>query len=185
MTAKDVLNLVKEKNMLPRARKDKLTVRSVENEFVVYDEKTGSTHHLNEVVTLVWQYCNGRHSVSDMASAISEKLAIPEDEGIVMLSLKQLSKAGLLDERTDEIVKANSKGLSRRKLLRQVAVAALALPLISTIEIKTALANYVSTGGCASLVPGMGGQCTGWCPSGTYCKKTGSTICSCYSPTFP
>lgn len=171
--------------MLPRVRKDKLTVRRVENESVVYDEKTGCTHHLNEVVTQVWQHCNGTHSVADIASALSEKLGIPEDQGIVVLSLKQLSEAHLLDERTDKAVKVKTRGLSRRKLLRKVAVAALALPLVSSIEIKTALACYVDTGGCASLVPGMGGQCTGWCPSGTYCKKIGSNTCSCYSPTFP
>jgi hypothetical protein len=54
----------------PHPRDDLATV-ALDGELVVYDPATHELHHLNTSATLVWQHCDGRRTVDDIAAAIA------------------------------------------------------------------------------------------------------------------
>jgi len=76
-------------NPMPKAKTERLIVREIDGETLVYDCGRYAASCLNEFAARVWRECDGETSVA---------AALGEDERAVWLALHQLTKAQLLTE---------------------------------------------------------------------------------------
>jgi len=144
--------------MLPDARKDRVLVEKIGDELIVYDQAHDQAHCLNQTAMLVWELCDGQTTVLEMTVALKKKLHVPPDERLVWSALDQLDKAHLLREpfTLDRLQSANlvqkpygnqGPAVSRREMLRMLAVASVALPLVTSITAPTpAMASSPNNG---------------------------------------
>ena len=79
-------------NPMPKAKTERLIVREIDSETLVYDRSRHAASCLNEFAARVWRECDGETSVAEIAAALGE------DERAVWLALHQLTKAQLLTE---------------------------------------------------------------------------------------
>ena len=77
---------------LPKAKTERLIVREIDGETLVYDRSRDAASCLNEFAARVWRKSDGKTSVAEIAAALGE------GEGAVWLALHQLTKAQLLTE---------------------------------------------------------------------------------------
>lgn len=63
-------------------RRDSIMARDLDGEAILYNPDTKHVHILNKAALLVWQLCDGRHSISDMVAAIAEMYSFSPGEGI-------------------------------------------------------------------------------------------------------
>lgn len=123
----------------PQRRKaDDIVVVELDGEFLVYDKKSNKAFNLNTTSALIWELCDGEHSLSEISRSVGEKLDATVDDGLVWLALDQLKQADLLEH---EIAVPDSlAGLSRRQAIRKVGLAAVVtLPFISSLVAPTAM----------------------------------------------
>ena len=120
---------------LPKARTEGLLVTRMESgETVVYDRDRDRVHCLNRTVAEIWDACDGSRSMAELATQISHRHQLPADEALVVVGLKELQQAHLLE---GEQVWA---GVSRRQVLTRLslgAAAAALLPVITTVVAPT------------------------------------------------
>ena len=147
----------------PEARREGLVVQELSGEILVYDRDRNKAHCLNSTAALVWQYCDGKTPVSQIARAIEEEISKPVDEDLVWLGIQQLSKTNLLVERA--ALPSHKSGLSRREVMKRIGVAAaVALPVVTSIIAPTAAqaANCVTSGQpCTTSAQCCSGLCNG------------------------
>ena len=77
---------------MPKAKTERLIVREIDGETLVYDRSRHAASCLNEFAARVWRECDGETSVAAIAAALGE------DERAVWLALHLLTKAQLLTE---------------------------------------------------------------------------------------
>jgi hypothetical protein len=82
-------------------RRDRVIAQQVEGQSVLLDVDSGEYFALNEVGGLLWELCDGSHSVASMVDVICEQY---DAESSVVLTdatelLENLSGAGLIAER--------------------------------------------------------------------------------------
>ena len=141
--------------VMPKARKDRLIIKELPDETLVYDLDTDKAHCLNETAAAVWKNCDGENSVAEINSALSKGSGVALDEGVVWLALDQLEKFKLLEAIPP--VPAVLAGMSRRELMRRLGIAtAITLPLITTMLVPTP-ASAASCGAACN----NDGQCAG------------------------
>jgi len=59
----------------PRRRAD-VSPRSLdERETILYDPQTDSIHVLNPAARIIWELCDGEHTVDDIAIAVTERFS--------------------------------------------------------------------------------------------------------------
>src|SRR5882672_842654 len=116
---------------LPLARTEQLIVKEVDDEVLVYDLKTDQAHCLNKTAANVWKNCDGEKSLTDIKAALAKDSGGPVDEGVVWLALDQLKQFKLLAD--VPVAPTVFAGMSRRQLIRNIGVAAVALPVIVSI----------------------------------------------------
>jgi hypothetical protein len=123
-------------NKKPLAKDKQLIRRQVDSELIVYDSAGEKAHCLNETAARVWDACDGRTSVSDIAAGLSRELKTDVREQTVWQALAQLEKADLLQE---AIVPAElAHQLARREAVRTLAYASVvAVPLVASIVAPT------------------------------------------------
>jgi len=126
-------------SQLPLARTEKLIIKEIDDEVLVYDLVSDKAHCLNHTAALVWKNCDGNHSVGDLAKGLSTEVGEPIDEKVVWLALNQLEKFNLLDQ--VPLTPTHVSGMNRRQLVRTMSVAALALPVIVSIAAQPAIAQ--------------------------------------------
>lgn len=142
---------------LPKSRSKNIIVQNLEEEVLIYDLSTNKAFCLNETSARVYNACDGETSVDELKS----KYKFTDD--LIYLSLDELKRAKLLDEKTDYV--SSLAGISRREAVRRVGLATLiALPLISSLIAPTA-ANAQSGGVGAACVTGV-------------CFPAGSDLCA-------
>jgi len=152
--------------MKPVARRDGLVVRDLAGEVVVYDLERHEAHCLNETAAAVYRLADGRRDVAGIARDLAGG-TVTGEESVVSLALEQLAEAGLLVESNPP--SAGPDGLSRRELMRRVAVgAAVALPLVTSVLAPTP-AEAAAT--CVA-------DCTGQ-TAGTPCNVCGGGVPPC------
>ena len=80
-----------------RARDD-LTVISLDDEAVIYDEDTGNLHHLNQTAALVFSMCDGTESARELSASIALAYGVDagEIEPQVRSVLRTLKHQGLV-----------------------------------------------------------------------------------------
>ncbi|MEK6302350.1 MAG: PqqD family protein [Acidobacteriota bacterium] len=155
---------MKREHSAPEARKEGLIVHPISEEVLVYDLDRHKAHSLNKTAALVWNRCDGKTSVAELAQCLGDELKAPVDQDVVWLALDQLAKARLLHEHTPM---SQKPGLSRRELIKRIGVGgAMALPLITSIIAPTAAQAATQ---CSSVVCSAG-----ICPTGCICAANGS-----------
>ena len=143
-------------SMYPKGRQKNIVVQKLESEVLVYDLSANKAVCLNETSALVWQMCDGKTTVSEIAEKIVEKISQPVTDELVWLAIEQLKKENLLINSDD--IESYFAGLSRREVIRKVGMASMvALPIISSITAPTS-AQAQSCSGTIN-VPGGGGGC--------------------------
>jgi len=148
--------------LMPQARKEGLIVRELSGEVLVYDRDRSKAHCLNSTAALVWQYCDGKTPVSQIARTIEGAINVPVDEEVVWLGVEQLKKSKLLKSTT---VPSHVSGLSRRDVMKRIGLAAaVALPVVTSIIAPSAAqaANCLPSGQtCTSSAQGCSQVCSG------------------------
>jgi hypothetical protein len=127
-------------NRLPAARTDNLVVRELDDETLVYDMERDEAHCLNQTAALVWRKCDGKTTVAEAARSMRRTLGAQVDSDLVWLAVNQLERYHLVDGA------GKSPSVSRRDLVVKYAPAALALPLILSINAPVS-AQAASCGG--------------------------------------
>ena len=132
----------------PLGRRDVVT-QELGDEVLAYDLQSEKTHCLNAAAASVWALCDGETSVSDLAGQL--EMPMPA----VQLALAYLEEADLLERTTQ-----NSPAVSRREILRKLALTAAAVPMISSIALPSpAAANSACPNTGATSVCYRTGQC--------------------------
>ena len=148
--------------LMPEARKEGLIVRTLSGEVLVYDRDRSKAHCLNSTAALVWQYCDGKTPVSQIARTIEGAINVPVDEEVVWLGVEQLKKSKLLKSTT---VPSHVSGLSRRDVMKRIGLAAaVALPVVTSIIAPSAAqaANCLPSGQvCTSSAQCCSQVCSG------------------------
>ncbi len=143
---------------LPRALRDNLVIRELDDETLVYDTKRDEAHCLNQTAALVWGLCDGRTTPTEAARSMQSTLGVDVDSDLVWLAVKQLQKFHLVERA------AKSPSVSRRDLVLKYAPAALALPVIMSISAPTPAqaASCLPNGApCSTNIQCCGGSCFG------------------------
>jgi Coenzyme PQQ synthesis protein D (PqqD) len=167
-------------SLLPRARKDKLIIKELPDETLVYDLESDKAHCLNATAARVWKHCDGTTSVGEIAASLNDGIATEPNEDVVWLALDQLEEFQLLSQSITKPMRL--AGISRRQLMRTLGfTAALSIPLISSIIVPTA----VQAASCTAINNRdndcpctTSAQCTsGCCRAGLLVCKSGGGSC--------
>lgn len=116
---------------IPAARRTSVIRTNTRTDVVVYDQSRHQVHHLNAIAAQVWDACDGRRGVIEIA----EITALPE--ATVVLSVRQLAEANLL-----EGVMPLLPITTRRTWLKAAAI-----PVIATVSAPLAAAAGTGPGG--------------------------------------
>lgn len=82
----------------PRRRED-VVFRRVGEEWLLFDPRTQRIHVLNLPAALVWSFCEGERSVSELESEVRGAFAADEAEaGAVRDALSRFAEEGLLED---------------------------------------------------------------------------------------
>ena len=145
----------------PKAKIERLIVREIDGETLVYDRSRDAASCLNEFAARVWRECDGKTSVAEIAATLGE------DEHAVWLALHQLTKAQLL---TEAIAFPPNMGAakSRREIGARLGLGAAALVTSIVAPMPAQAASCGMRGQfCVALSPGLQGTCcTGFLCSG-------------------
>ena len=126
-------------------------VRELNDETLVYDLHRHKAHCLNSTAALIWKYCDGQTSESDIALLIEGEQNTPVHPDVVRFGLLQLKHTHLLE--TQMTRTPSGAGLSRRDLIKRLgAAAAVGLPLVTSVLAPRAVE--------ASTCLGPGASCT-------------------------
>jgi hypothetical protein len=120
----------------PTPRRSKTTyTETLQNEVCVYEWTRHEVHALNATAASVWQLCDGKTSIEEMAARLSAD-ALPHAAELVALSLEEFQQKHLLD--AGDGSSSPRRPISRRVLLRRGLTAAL-LPVVTSIVAPTPL----------------------------------------------
>ncbi len=149
----------------PLVKTENLVVQNLEDETLLYNLKTNKALCLNETSALIWEMCDGRSSISQIAEKLGKRLKKPVSVELVWLAVDQLDKENLLNN--VEGFQNTFEGLSRREVIRKVGFASIvALPIVSAVVAPSAVnaQSCIATGnfGCTN-----NNQCCSFnCPNG-------------------
>lgn len=150
---------------LPRARDNGLLIRELEDELLVYDLDRHKAHCLNKTAAMIWNLCDGKKTVAQIAAVLADEAGSSVSEEVVWLGLTSFEKTHLLTERVTHT--QGAKTLTRRDLIRNVGIAAaVGLPLVTSIlapRASEAATCKTSGQGCSSPSECCSGTCTGVC----------------------
>lgn len=149
------------KTFMPRARKDDLVVRELDDETLIYDLTRHRAHCLNRAAATVWRRCDGRTPIAHVATEL-ERSGLGESSTL-LFALDRLQRARLLEEGTS--LPPEAARLSRRVVLNRLAVvggASILLPLITSINSPMAAAQGSTTtrASCRNNCTGVGLPCS-------------------------
>jgi hypothetical protein len=125
--------------MKPEIRRDEeLIVRRVGDELIIYDLHRDQGHALNQTAAFVFEQCDGKTSIEQMAIRMGVELNIPHAKQVTTLALDRLYRANLLVEKP---ASGSLYGVSRRDVLKLASKAGLAaamLPVVTTMLVPSA-----------------------------------------------
>jgi hypothetical protein len=124
---------------LPKARKEKLIIKELADETLVYDLENDKAHCLNQTAARVWKNCDGNRTVAELTALLAEETNSTVPNEVVWLALDQLAKFDLLDDTPK--LSFQFAGMNRRELVRRIGMGALALPLIVSLAAPPASAQ--------------------------------------------
>lgn len=110
-------------------RVEGLLIERVDGELLVVRESSHEAHALNETAAIVFDLCDGSTSRASMTAEVSRRTGLPADESVVDLALTELVEAGLVVLDDEE-----SPAITRRALIRRLALPAAAMALLPVVE---------------------------------------------------
>ena len=117
--------------MIPRPREDRLVVRDLPEETLVYDLENHRAHCLSPMAARVWRLCHRNRTAREIAAVLRADGFVSADEDAVWLALERLRKARLL---LDPVVRTGkAPNLARRRMLMQSLRAASLAPFVTSI----------------------------------------------------
>lgn len=136
--------------MYPKARRESLLIQDVAGEKLVYDGSRQRMHCLNPLAAAIWEACDGRTAVTDLAARMQQGPALEVEPDVVRLGLQRLAQAGLISG----YFPPEQTRVSRRAWIRRMGVA---LPVIVTAvsPLPVAAASYISFGACNASTAGL------------------------------
>lgn len=172
---------------VPKARNEGLVIQEWPEEVLVYDLIAHKAHHLNETAMFVWNSCDGKNSISEIAGLLEKHLGQKVTDDIVWLAIDQLLEKGLLSGNVD----SGLQNRSRREVIRKIGLGtALVIPVVASL---VAPASIQAASGCL-CDPANNNSNTGFFSSECFSKGCGRTcnngICaessgSCVCPRGP
>ena len=81
-------------------RKDSVLRGSKGDETVLYNEESGAIHVLNPTALLVWNLCDGEHSIEEIENTMRAEFSVSEDQSVskdIEEVIERFSKEGLLE----------------------------------------------------------------------------------------
>ncbi|HEX5732527.1 MAG TPA: PqqD family peptide modification chaperone [Blastocatellia bacterium] len=151
------------KQLTPQARSNGIVVEELADEVLVYDLDRDRAHCLNQTAANVWKLCDGKSSPAEIAKRLGVELEPAAAQEVVWAAVEQLSRAGLLEEK----LKRPAAGISRRDVMKKIAVAAaIGVPVVTSIVAPKAshAANCRPSGQACSASAQC---CSGVCNMGT------------------
>lgn len=122
---------------LPRARREQLVVQDLPDELLIYDLERHKAYCLNRTAALIWQSCDGRRTVEELARVLEKELDQPVNESLIWFGLDCLNRYRLLEEQVEPPIARER--MTRRELARMLGFAtAASVPFISSIVAPTA-----------------------------------------------
>ena len=155
--------------MFPERRKKGLIIQSVDDETIILDKQRNKAHCLNATASLVWQHCDGKSSLAQLAATVEAALGSPFSDEDVLDAIANLQRARLL-EPSVEVVRRE-----RRRMVRKLATAGLAAIVTSIVVPTPAMAaTGLPTGACCiASAQCASGNCNGLgnphCPTNPPC----------------
>jgi hypothetical protein len=138
-------------------KRDQLVVEELGTELMIYDQKRNQAFCLNQKAAFVWQHCDGKTSVTEIAAKLALSLGEPADEKVVQFALQSLSQDGLLEPST--FLPLVPAGMTRRDMMQKIGVrAAISLPLVTALLVATPKAHASGRGGRDPWWPGHNGR---------------------------
>ena len=155
----------------PIARKSGLVVQEVPDEVLVYDLETNKAHCLNQSAAMIWRSCDGKTSVSEIATLVEEQAGNKVTEDFVWLAIDQLSENNLLEKQ----LTPNFPGQTRREVIKKIGLATIvAIPVIASL---VAPQSALAAASCSCNNPSSCGRTPRvGCPSTVNCNTLG--ICA-------
>src|SRR6266496_544525 len=112
----------------PLARKDRLVIREVEGEVLVYDLARNRAFCLNPLAGAVWKHSDGLTSAARLAERISGELGATIDEQTVWSAIDRLGRDHLLEYCIPMPGRITRRQLAKAAAVAGPLVAALAMP---------------------------------------------------------
>lgn len=132
----------------PLARQSSLVIKELDDETLVYDLESDQAHCLNYTAARIWKSCDGRNTVEEIAAQLNTPGQPAVAESVVWQALDQLEKFELLETPIGGSA-AVLGDVSRRQAVQALGVAAMALPIVTSILVPTAaMAASIPAGGC-------------------------------------
>ena len=159
----------------PRARTEHLVVQALDDEVLVYDGERHRATCLNALAAAVWERCDGLTTPASIAASIAEEQEGTVPEAAVIVALAQLDRAHLLD--VAPLRGSAPASSSRRALLKNLGVAAAAVPLVTSMAVPAAAQSgscFLNGSGCTSGVQ----CCSGLCAP-VQCEPNGRPVLEC------
>jgi hypothetical protein len=171
----------------PKSRIENIVVQDFENEVLIYDLSLNKAFCLNSTSAQVYQLCNGRNSIADIANLLSRQMNEPISEDFIWLALDGLKKENLLEK--SESFEINFNGLNRRQVIKKIGFASMiALPVIASVVAPSAAmaqSGLPLFASCSSPSQCSSGACLGGpgrcCVPGTL-GFTGGIVGCCSDP---
>ncbi|HXK08208.1 MAG TPA: hypothetical protein VMT70_01055 [Vicinamibacteria bacterium] len=156
--------------MGPGRAKQRLVVRRVGAETIVYDPATHAAHCLGPLAAAVWRMWDARASAAEMSRRLEAELDEPVDVLAVEVAARRLARAGLVERREPTPGEGGGgQPPTRREALREIlaltglAVASLVVPTPSAAA-ATCKPNWQIGDGGASRCQ-SGSECCSKCCS--------------------
>lgn len=128
-------------NLRPKSFTENIVQQIIDNELLLYNLTTNKAFCLNQTSAEIYNLCNGTNEIA----VIAEKTNLPKE--VVQLAIIDLSKKSLLTERIE-------LPTSRRSLLKNIGLTAVALPVISILIAPTAAHAQSLACGSGTVNPG-------------------------------
>lgn len=122
-------------NESPRRIETGTSVERVGDETLVYDQVRHMAFCLNRTSSAIWRMCDGTHTSTHIAAAVTLELAEPITEDLVAFALDQLHGDGLLQSAP----LPSPPHLSRREMVEKLGARALILlPVVAAVLVPKA-----------------------------------------------
>jgi fructose-1,6-bisphosphatase len=69
-------------NSTKPVRKPDITVKEIGDETFLYSAAEEAIHILNPTAQLIWELCDGEHTVADIEQAIRENFSVPDKHNV-------------------------------------------------------------------------------------------------------